>query len=209
MIVTVSVLFVPIIAHIYKYTTLCFTVGFSFADQIITTNLSVSYPFISWPGNVTIDCALEQQNIIFECIALNCFHPPVLFIGESRENAVDYHADHDCIWGRPPSTTREEGIWILHKTLSVEDIINASATVNIQPRLMRVWCDTGDDQTEKGYIHMNLPPEHSTTPPTSIPATSLSSETAINDTIRNSSSIVSLYHKRLLILSVIIVIGVS
>ena len=136
---------------------------FSCADQIITTNLNASYPFISWPGNVTIDCALEQQNIIFECITLNCSHPPVLFIGESRENVVNYHTVHDCIWGRPPSAIREEGIWILRKTLSVQDIVNASARVNVQPELIRVWCDTGDDQTEKGYIHlMNLPTQHST-----------------------------------------------
>ena len=87
----------------------------------------------------------------------------MLFIGESRENAEHYDADHDCIWGRPPYTTREEGIWILRKTLSVEDIINVSARVNVQPELIRVWCDTGENQTEKGYIHlMNLPTQHST-----------------------------------------------
>ena len=93
---------IAIIIFKINYTSLCFTVGFSCADQIITTNLSASYPFISWPGNVTVDCALEQQNIIFECITLNCSHLPVLFIGESRENAVVYDIVHDCIWGRPP-----------------------------------------------------------------------------------------------------------
>ena len=138
----------------------------------------------------------------------------MLFIGESEENAVYYDAVHDCIWGRPPYTTREEGIWILHKILSVEDIINASASlrVNAQPELMRVWCDTSENQTKKGYIHLkNLPTQHSTPPPPSIPATPLSSETAINDNIivRNNSAIVSYYHKQLLLLSVIIVIGVN
>jgi hypothetical protein len=124
-------------------------------------------------------------------------------------NAVHYDADHDCIWGRPPSTSREEGIWILHKSFTVQDIIRTAADVNVPPELIRVWCDTGEHNTEKGYINlMNLPPQtpQSTAPRTSTPALS---QTAVNDSNTNNSAIVSLYHKPLLALMVIIVRGIS
>ena len=185
-----------------------FIAGLLCADPIITSNLSATYPFVKWPGNVTVNfSAIRQHELTFECISFGCSHPPLLFVGEKPEI---YRPDN-CI--QRPSTSSGEGLWILDKTLSLQNILDIYyATVNTRnDKLIQVWCDTADHDTKRGYIHLiNLPPQHSMTPPTSTStlATSLPPQTAVNDSICNSA-IVSLYHKHLLVLMLISVIGIS
>ena len=186
-----------------------FIPGLSCADPVITSNLSATYPFIKWPGNVTVNfSAIRQHELTFECISFDCSHPPLLLIGEQPEI---YHPDN-CI--QRHSTSSEEGIVILRKTLSLQDILNIYyATVNTRDdKLIQVWCDTSDHDTERGYIHLiNLPPQHSMIPPTSTQSISQLPQTACNNsnTMSYNSAIVSFYHKHLLVLMLISVIGIS
>ena len=192
--------------------------SFSYANQVTTRNLTATYPFIRWPGNVTINHVTTNQELIFECITLNCSHPPLLFIGDHggyRPSLQD--DDPDCIWGHPHSRSRDEGIWIFRKSLSLQEILTVSsiaATATLDTRIP-VWCSTGDHNTERSYIHLisNLTPTNFTTPLNSTPVTSVFVKTTYTSSKASqiNSATVSLNCKLLSILMamVTIVVGIS